>query len=167
MGSEKLAAARHVVAALTAAEQQELVSALGTVAYPWYATTSGDDIQQGDILEDCPVFLPPADLAGTPPASAVLRWETRDLIVMSQSCDMIHSREKIDEVLFCTVWNRSEQTGHLATERGLEDVRRGNLPGFHLLAACTVEEFPREVRLVDFRRVYSLPLTFAEKAGGS
>jgi hypothetical protein len=163
MASERLAAARYVVAALTAAERQELVSVLGTVAYPWYATTAGDDILQGDILEDCPVFLPPADLAGTPPASAMLRWETRDLIVMSQSCDMIRGREKIDEVLFCAVWNRSEQTGHLATERGMEDVRRGNLPGFHLLAASTVEEFSREVRLVDFRRIYSLPLPFARK----
>ncbi len=45
----------------------------------------------------------------------------------------------------------------------MEDARRGNLPGFHVLAASTVEGFPREVRLVDFRRVYTLPLSFLRK----
>ena len=102
-------------------------------------------------------------MAGTPPASATLRWETRDLIVMSQTCDMARGQEKIDEVILCAVWNRSEQTGHLATERGMEDARRGNLPGFHVLAASTIDGFPREVRLVDFRRVHSLPLSFLRK----
>ncbi len=108
MASEELAAARQIAAGLTPAEQQDLVGGLSAVGYPWYAITSGDNIQQGDVLEDCPVFLPPADLAGTPPASATLRWETRDLIVMSQSCDMVRGQEKIDEVLFCAMWNRSE-----------------------------------------------------------
>ncbi len=35
-------------------------------AYPWYQALSGDDIEQGDIFEACPVFLPPEDLANVP-----------------------------------------------------------------------------------------------------
>jgi hypothetical protein len=30
--------------------------------YPWYALTSGDHLEQGDILESCTVFLPPDEL---------------------------------------------------------------------------------------------------------
>jgi hypothetical protein len=58
---------------------------------------------------------------------------------------------------------RDLKSGHLATARGLEDARRGNLPGYHLLAACDLPGFVRELRIVDFRRVYSLPLTFVRQ----
>jgi hypothetical protein len=42
----------------------------------------------------------------------------------------------------------------------MEDGRRGNLPGFHVLAECCVAGFEREVRVVDFHRVYSIPVGF-------
>lgn len=88
----------------------------------------------------------------------------RDLIVLSQTCDLIAGREKVSDVLFCAVWQRSELTeGHLATAKGMEDARRGNMPGFHVLAACTLPGTAREVQVVDFRRVYSLPLGFVRK----
>lgn len=45
----------------------------------------------------------------------------------------------------------------------MEDARRGNLPGFHVLAACDLSGLQREVRVVDFRRVYSLPVAFVRK----
>jgi hypothetical protein len=139
-------------------------------AYPWYRAVRGDDIEQGDILEGCPVFLPPDDLAEAPLTEAVFRWEELDVIVMSQTCDMVKGREKVSDVLLCPTWRRSELTeGHLATPRGMEDVRRGNLPGFHLLAECRLGDLLWEVRVVDFRRVHSLPLAFvrgrASKAG--
>ena len=54
-------------------------------------------------------------------------------------------------------------SGHLATARGMEDARRGNLPGFHVLAASDIPGLEREVRVVDFRRVYSLPVGFLRK----
>jgi hypothetical protein len=83
------------------------------------------------------------------------------LIVLSQSCDLVKQREKIDDVLLCAVWKRCELTqGHLATPKGMEDARKGQLPAFHVLASCALNDFGREVRVVDFRRVYSLPLPF-------
>jgi hypothetical protein len=139
-------------------------------AYPWYQAVRGDDIDQGDLFESCPVFLPPDDLARGALASATFRWEERDLIVLSQSCDLVKGREKVTDVLLCAVWQRSElTTGHLATAKGMEDARRGNLPGFHVLAACDLPGSEREVRVVDFRRAYSLPVPFLRKradAGG-
>jgi len=118
------------------------------------------DLEQGDLLERCPVFLPPEDLAETWDEAA-FTWEERDVIVLTQTCDLVPSREKVTEVLLCAAWSRSDlKSGHLASPRGLEDARRGNLPGYHLLAECDLPGLVREVQIVDFRRVYSLPLTF-------
>jgi hypothetical protein len=132
--------------------------------YPWYDLVTGDDLEQGHLLESCPVFLPPEQLADGPLAEAVFRWEERDVIVLSQTCDLAKGREKVTEVLFCPVWARPELTeGYLASPKGMEEARRGNLPGFHVLAACALPAAVREVRVVDFRRVYSLPLAFVRR----
>jgi hypothetical protein len=129
--------------------------------YPWFGVVDGEEVQQGDILEGCPVFLPPKDLAVGIKQEGTFIWKDQDLIVMSQSCDLVKGRTKIDDVLLCSVWNRSElKTGHLAQDAGMEEARRGQLPTFHVLAACEIEGFEREVRVVDFRRVYSLPVPF-------
>lgn len=134
--------------------------AMDSQAYPWYSLVQGADLAQGDLFDRCPVFAPPADLT-EPWAEAAFACEERDVIVMTQTCDLVPGREKVTEVLLCAAWGRSElKSGHLATPRGLEDARRGNLPGYHLLAGCDVPGMEREIRIVDFRRVYSLPLAF-------
>jgi hypothetical protein len=77
---------------------------------------------------------------------------------------MVKGREKLADILLCAVWKRSELTeGYLASNVGMEEARRGNLPGFHVLGECALPDFYREVRVVDFRRVYSLPLPFVRK----
>ena len=130
--------------------------------YAWYAETEGDEIEQGDLFEACPVYIPTGDARDH--GIADFEWEERDLIVLSQTCDLVKGREKLTEVLLCSVWIRSElTTGHLATPQGMEDARRGNLPGFHVLAECGLAGLQREVRVVDFRRVYSLPVAFLRK----
>jgi hypothetical protein len=128
--------------------------------YPWYQVVQGTDLAQGDLLDRCPVFMPPADLT-EPSDDAAFAWQERDVIVMTQTCDLVPGREKVTEVLLCTAWSRSDvKSGHLATPRGLEDARRGNLPGYHLLAECNLPGMVQGLRIVDFRRVYSLPLPF-------
>lgn len=131
--------------------------------YPWYGVVEGDDIKQGDILENCPVFVPPDELALAPegnPASAEFIWQERDLIVMSQSCDLVKDRERLDEIVLCAVWRQSEMTGKLAKIETLEEARKGRLPNIHLIGACPYVEFEREIRIVDFRRIYSLPVKY-------
>jgi hypothetical protein len=134
------------------------------LTYPWYRVVSGDDLEQGDLIEACPVFLPPDDLDAASAAVTTFNWEERDVVVMTQTCDLVKGREKVTEVLLCPIWQRSELTeGYLATSKGLEDARRGNLPGFHLVAACSLAGWERDVRVVDFRRVYSLPVGFLRR----
>ena len=134
------------------------------VKYPWFELVSGEDLEQGDILESCPVFLPPDDLAEGPLEQARFRFEERDVIVMSQTCDLVKGRRKLTEVLLCAVWLKSQlKTGHVSTDAGMEDARRGNLPAFHVLNECLLPESEREFRVVDFRRVHALPISFVRK----
>lgn len=140
--------------------------------YPWYETVSGDDIQQGDILENCPVFILPSKLQLDTPTTASqiyeIPFEGRDVIVISQSCDMEKGREKISDVLLCCVWKRSDfDTGDpMSKMENWEKVRKGQLLGFHVLNKCDLEGFKQDYRVVDFRRVHSLPLDFVRKIAG-
>ena len=136
------------------------------MTYPWYCLVGGDELEQGDILENCPVFSPPSNLTlnSLEDAEADFTWEERDVIIMSQSCDLVKGREKVTEVLLCAVWNHSELTkGHLSTGKGMEDARRGQLPAFHALNECKLPNANREFRVVDFRRIYALPLDFTRE----
>ena len=141
-----------------------LPTAANTVSYPWFAIAEGDDLEQGDILESCPVFFPPEDLALTAerPSNATFNWKDQDLIVLSQSCDLSKGREKIDEILLCAIWKRSE-VPEFAKDNHMETLRKGREPAFHVIATSALPGFEREVRVVDFRRVYSLPVPFVRK----
>jgi hypothetical protein len=135
-----------------------------TILYPWYSSILADDLEQGDIIEDCPVFIPPDDFEEA--KATEFKYATRDLIILSQSCDLVKGREKVDEILLCAVWKRSilKDRPNFATDNNLmEDARKGRMPNFHVLASCALENHPVEVRIVDFRRVHSLPVSFVRK----
>jgi hypothetical protein len=122
---------------------------------------SGPDIQQGDILQECSVFSPPEILS--PDGQAEVIRTRRDVIVMTQSCDM--QRDKPPEVLLCGLYQRSSipPNHKLAKIDNLEHARKGSMPAFHLLAESDLNELKRELTVVDFRRVYSLPFAFVQQ----
>lgn len=140
--------------------------------YPWYEIVSGDDIQQGDILENCPVFIIPSEVSLEPSKTGTkpyeLPFEARDVIVMSQTCDMVKGEESISEVLLCGVWKRSDfdSRDKMSKKENWEPARKGRRHGFHVLNKCDLEGFKRDYSLVDFRRVHSLPLDFVRKVTG-
>lgn len=132
--------------------------------YPWFTLVADDHLEQGDILHGFRIFLPPSevppdeDLDAGVAGSVEFSFIERDVVVITQSCDLVLGREKVPEVLLCAVWPITDLRGHLATAKGREDVRRGNLPGFHMLAGCTLEGFEQPPSVVEFRRVYSVPV---------
>ena len=137
--------------------------------YPWYDKVSGDDVQQGDILENCPVLILPSELSlgpsGTRTEPQDIPFECRDVVVMSQSCDMVKGQERIPEVLLCGVWKKSDfSPDHsMAKKKNWIYASKGYMPGFHILDKCDLEGFKRDHTVVDFRRVHSLPLDFVRK----
>ena len=129
--------------------------------YPWFAEINDDQLEQGDIFEDCPTYLPP-DSSTIGSETGVVRWAERDLILLSQSCDLVKGREKISQACLCEVWRRSEfRPPHFLAEVGnLEMIRKGQIPRYHLLAPSQVSGLERELRIVDLQQVYSLPIDF-------
>lgn len=40
-------------------------------------------------------------------------------------------------------------------------MRQGHNPAYHMLAACSIDGVQRDIRVADFRTVFSLPVAFA------
>lgn len=139
---------------------------LPEMAYPWYCLAGSDELEQGDIIESCPVFAPPADLTlnSLNEGEADFTWEERDGIILSQSCDLVKGRERVSEVLFCTLWYPPEiPDKRLSSKKGLEEIRKGRVVGLQMLNKCELPDIERDFRVVDFRRTYTLPLDFCRE----
>ncbi|MCK5269366.1 MAG: hypothetical protein KAJ46_01225 [Sedimentisphaerales bacterium] len=136
--------------------------------YPWYEIVNGNEIKQGDIIDNCPVFIIPqnltADISSIETEGSEIKYEEQNVIVMSQTCDMAKDKEKIADVLLCAIWEKSEINNLKTSQKvSLENARKGRLPGFHVLNQCLISGYKRDFRIVDFRRAYSLPLTYFRK----
>lgn len=137
--------------------------------YPWYWEVSGDGLEQGDILRNCWVFRPPENLASTEPPSSEFTREQGDVIVLSQTCDLMQG--KLSDVLLCLLWERKNTPAdHFLAQKGqMVNAQQGRFPAYHLLSNCELEGLAFDVMVVDFRSVYSLPVPFvkefAAKAG--
>lgn len=128
-------------------------------AYPFYALTEGDELEQGDILLACPVIVPDTNL------STMLSIETiegkafqYDVIVLTQSCDL--ANDKITEVVLCPHFSLADAARlqpELAKKEAQEQIRRGNRFRYHLLPAAKDIDISMSVRIVDFGRLHSLP----------
>jgi hypothetical protein len=134
------------------------------VGYPWYEVIENDgSLQQGDFLASCPVVVPLFV-----PNSSTQELEAEileyNVVVMSQSCDL--EQDKLDLVLVCPHWSlesMGEQNQYFKSSKGKEELRRGNVPGYHMLASCELSSLEREIQIVDFRNVYSIPHTFLKQ----
>ncbi|MHA1784538.1 MAG: hypothetical protein ACTSVE_05030 [Candidatus Helarchaeota archaeon] len=129
--------------------------------YPWYDIINSDqELMQGDFINECPIIIPPSkslELNQVPDVT-VKYYNT---IIMSQSCDLKYS--KIDFVLVCPVWTLNEMAKEseiFRSKKVREKLRKGNLPGYHLLNKCDLSGFKMEYMIVDFRNIYSVALSF-------
>jgi len=126
--------------------------------YQWYDIVKGDDdLMQGDFIRDCPVVIPPSEISDEIDVKII----NYNVVVMSQSCDLV--QRKLDLVLVCPIWPLSDfekRSDFFESKEGKEALRRGNVPGYHLLNKCEIEEFKTDYLIVDFRSVYSVPFNF-------
>jgi hypothetical protein len=135
--------------------------------YPWYEIVEGDDLEQGDIFEVCLVFAIVSPFSfeqyRTKGASAPFDVLERDVIIITQSCDLVKDYPKVNEVVLCPIWDLdkfSEKNEYVRHTKGREEIRQGKHPGFHMLNACHLPNFERSIRLVDFHLLFSMPLDF-------
>ena len=125
--------------------------------YPWYGIMKREDpIEQGDLVNSCPIIIPSSDLEEGKKVSADV--DEYDVVVMSQSCDLEY--DKIDLVLVCPVIPLNElgnSNPFYKGKTGKEAIRLGYLPGFHLLNKCEIEGHETDFLVVDFHNVYGVP----------
>lgn len=131
-----------------------------TPTYPWYQAGTWADLEQGDLLPNCPVLVPPANLT-----EALLKAKEGDdrgvdvqvdkgrLIVLSQSCDLANN--KIDQVLLCGHFSASV---HGKDKRS--EIRKERYPALHMIEKCTLPGHELERQIVDFRTIFTLPKDF-------
>ena len=128
--------------------------------FPWYETVDNNEpIMQGDMLFPCPVFVPSAGsyMSMKEDASVSFEVEQYDIIVMSQSCDLVQG--KIDLVLVCPIWSLKEfevRNALFKDKNGKEALRQGRIHSYHLINRCEISEMERDFMVVDFRSVYSI-----------
>ena len=125
----------------------------------WYEVVdSKEALLQGDFLSECPVVRPPCPVPVEIPSEVQVEIVTYNVVVMSQSCDLIE--RKLDLVLVCPVWPLEDfgtREPFFAGAEGKEALRRGNVTGYHLLNRCDVQGFRTDYSVVDFRTVYGVP----------
>lgn len=117
--------------------------------YPWYGLAHGALLEQGDLLMDCPTFRPTA--------TGRVERLTTDAVIVSQSCDL--ANEKLEIIQVCPIFGLealSQTMEQFRSKRGREDLRRGYLPGYHLLDRCKLEGFESDYWVCDFRSLIGL-----------
>jgi len=141
--------------------------------YPWYTVTCGSDLEQGDILLDCPVFEIPIDYEDEDKGVDVV-VNYQNAIIMTQSCDLAvrdNGQSKVDSVLLCPIYFKEyfleSKDKTFGKNNGWENVRKGNSPGFHILNKCDIENHRLDFMLVDLRRAYSLKIELVRKVAES
>ena len=130
-------------------------------SYPWYGIVNSDeDLAQGDFFDSCPIVIPLATV-DKETKSLPIRVVKYDVIVMSQSCDLLY--RKLDLVLVCPHRPYSkvaEENAFARSSKGRKAFREGGVPGYHLLNKCELDGFEREYMIVDFRNVYGVPFDY-------
>lgn len=137
----------------------------------WFDIVEGSELQQGDLIRDCPIYTPiiPAEADG----NVQVDEGQYDVIILSQTCDLVIGRENVQQVVVCPAALRAEiaaSNDHpLRTKGALQNACKNKEPAFFVLAAFEHADVSRDVSVVHFRMVYTLPIgylrTIAERAG--
>lgn len=124
--------------------------------YPWYGLGEGEELQQGDLVDSCPF-----DRVEEPGEADRKNF---NVAVLSHSCDL--AQDKLERIQVCPFWELerlAKEVEYFRNKRGREELRRGNLPGYHLLNRCTLTEKPTDFLVVDFRMQFAVNLVMLKR----
>jgi hypothetical protein len=134
---------------------------------PFWITTSGTALAQGDFLRDClvPSFKPDFR-KGLPDEEITVA--PGNLIIVTQSCDLENA--KVQYVALCPIHTLTEFESinpHYRAKGRWEEVRKGRVEGLHMLACPERPDSNREALVVDFRQIISLPFAYLSEHANS
>jgi len=132
-----------------------------TEEYPWYELVNSEFLQQGDLIDSCPIAIPDSTIN----ENAEVNFKVREfnIVIISQSCDLVirrNGKPKLEFVVVCPIWSLDDfvetYPDYNSVERK-EQLRRGYQPAFYLLNKCEIDGFSRDFLVVDFRQIISIP----------
>jgi len=136
----------------------------------WFESVCSASLEQGDILSAFPVVqaeLTAEDveaIVAAPGEDHQLAQKAEiieiNAIVMTQSCDL--ENDKVDSVLLCPYWTDQDFVGDRSKR---EQVRRGNVHGWHLLNSDEILKLP--LLFIEFSRIYTASKATASAFAGS
>src|SRR2546421_6311660 len=128
--------------------------------FKWYQSGNWSKLRQGDLLPECLVLIPPADLTTLllnlkqgDTLQGNLIVQRADLIILSQSCDL--ENEKIQQVLLCAYFPASN-----LSKSDRASIRREQRPALHMIEQCDLPGCEFEKQVIDFRTIYTLRKDF-------
>lgn len=141
-----------------------------------YEVVDGQELEQGDLIKNFPVYIPDYNLlisrefdTGGRTAYQLEAKEYRyDVVVMTQSCDLRPNKIKI--VVLCPYWSLEEMSKmheKFRPRKMHEKIRQGNIPNLHMLNACILDELPQGIQIVDFHSVFTAPFDFLTQFAAS
>jgi hypothetical protein len=131
-----------------------------TPNYPWYQIGQMEDLQQGDLILECPIINISGNsfdsLNDDEVTDIEVSIERVNLIILSQSCDLANN--KITEhVLLCGLTPSSKHN------KNIDNIRTNKMPALCLIEAFDIADLHLpsfEKQVVDFRAVYTLPKNY-------
>jgi len=127
--------------------------------YPWYENLHDcKEIEQGDIILDCPIIVPPITFKEDDVSNATL--VRINSIVLSQSCDIIN--DKIEIVIVCPYKTLSQflesfqekSPNKKEKKKIIDNLRTGHYSAYHLLNKD--DNMNNDYLVVDFRNIYGI-----------
>ena len=117
------------------------------------------DVSFCDFFFNCPVLEPQLDIQVPPDAESYIEGKVReyDVIVVTQSCDL--EKGKIETVLVCPVISIDKFD---QSKDNKEKIRRGFMPGYHMLNSCALDGFTSPIKIVSIRQVFGLPFDYIQ-----
>lgn len=132
------------------------------MSYPWYEILEDgtNNLQQGDFIPNCPILIPPSNMEGE--EETEIEIKEIDSVILSQSCDLFN--DKIEIVLVCPYYPLNtflnnlpeDQQSNRARRKAIDNLRKGFLPGYHLLDNEEDIKSFSDYQVVDFRNVYGI-----------
>ncbi len=129
------------------------------MANNWYEIVTDESLEQGDIIERVKVVKPTASFLNG--ETNVVDIEENDVIILTQSCDL--ANKKTPWIHVTPVFPLSFQKTVVKSFNdlaNLESIRRGYQHKYHMIAECDIPGHNRELSILDFRNVYTVPYNY-------
>lgn len=127
----------------------------------WYSLVKDNTLEQGDILEGIKIPVPTYEfLTGVRPDVEI---DIVNVVIITQTCDLVNGKTKWVQVSVLTDLSLMQQEHDVFSgKKNLEKIRRGYLHNYHMLAECDIDSHKREIGIIDFRNVSSVPIEYVK-----